>query len=201
MSGAKRVRPRNGNLDIVCTDENMIRIFEMTTGLDRIFGIFPSAERPSRRPHPDRLGRTTTPRGERRRVTQGARRGDGDGALQREGSAAQQLPQCGRRNVEDKDIRGRAHLHRGWLRDPSVGVQPVQGVRAAWGLDFRRGGRKSSRRDEFACRCAFEPCGREFMTTNSAKKYCTDSCRMKAFQARVMAARRMGDMRGARHAS
>jgi len=41
VSGAKRVRPRNGNLDIICTDENIIRIFEIT-GLDRIFGIFPS---------------------------------------------------------------------------------------------------------------------------------------------------------------
>ena len=41
VSGAKRVRPRNGNLDIVCTDENIIRIFEIT-GLDRIFGIYPS---------------------------------------------------------------------------------------------------------------------------------------------------------------
>ena len=41
VSGAKRVRPHNGNLDIVCTDENIIRIFEIT-GLDRIFGIYPS---------------------------------------------------------------------------------------------------------------------------------------------------------------
>jgi anti-anti-sigma regulatory factor len=41
VSGAKRVRPRNGNLDIVCADENIIRIFEIT-GLDRIFGIYPS---------------------------------------------------------------------------------------------------------------------------------------------------------------
>jgi len=39
VSGAKRVRPRNGNLDIVCTDENIIRIFEIT-GLDRIFCIY-----------------------------------------------------------------------------------------------------------------------------------------------------------------
>ncbi len=39
VSGAKRVRPRNGNLDIVCTDENIIRIFQIT-GLDRIFGIY-----------------------------------------------------------------------------------------------------------------------------------------------------------------
>jgi anti-sigma B factor antagonist len=43
VSGAKRVRPRNGSLDIVCTDENIIRIFEIT-GLDRIFGIFPSRD-------------------------------------------------------------------------------------------------------------------------------------------------------------
>ena len=39
VSGAKRVRPRNGRLDIVCADENITRIFEIT-GLDRIFGIF-----------------------------------------------------------------------------------------------------------------------------------------------------------------
>ena len=43
VSGAKRVRPRNGSLDIVCTDENIIRIFEIT-GLDRIFGIYPSRD-------------------------------------------------------------------------------------------------------------------------------------------------------------
>jgi anti-sigma B factor antagonist len=41
VSGAKRVRPRNGSLDIICTDENIIRIFEIT-GLDRIFGIYAS---------------------------------------------------------------------------------------------------------------------------------------------------------------
>ena len=39
FSGAKRVRPKNGRLDIVCTDENITRIFEIT-GLDRIFGIY-----------------------------------------------------------------------------------------------------------------------------------------------------------------
>jgi len=43
VSGAKRVRPRNGRLDIVCTDENITRIFEIT-GLDRIFGIHASRE-------------------------------------------------------------------------------------------------------------------------------------------------------------
>jgi hypothetical protein len=71
----------------------------------------------------------------------------------------------------------------------------------AWQDDFPRSARKSSQREEIARRCAFEPCGREFMTTNPAKKYCRDGCRMKAFQARVMAARRMGDMYGARRAS
>jgi anti-sigma B factor antagonist len=39
VSGAKRVRPQNGTLDIVCADENITRIFEIT-GLDRIFGIY-----------------------------------------------------------------------------------------------------------------------------------------------------------------
>jgi anti-sigma B factor antagonist len=43
VSGAKRVRPQNGTLDIVCTDENITRIFEIT-GLDRIFGIYPSRD-------------------------------------------------------------------------------------------------------------------------------------------------------------
>jgi anti-sigma B factor antagonist len=43
VSGAKRVRPQNGTLDIVCADDNITRIFEIT-GLDRIFGIYPSRE-------------------------------------------------------------------------------------------------------------------------------------------------------------
>ena len=43
VSGAKRVRPKNGHLDIVCVDENITRIFEIT-GLDRIFGIFATRE-------------------------------------------------------------------------------------------------------------------------------------------------------------
>ena len=41
VSGAKRVRPSAGTLDIVCTDSNIIRIFEIT-GLNRIFGIYPT---------------------------------------------------------------------------------------------------------------------------------------------------------------
>jgi hypothetical protein len=71
----------------------------------------------------------------------------------------------------------------------------------AWQDDFHHGARRSSRREEITRLCALEPCGREFLTANLAKKYCSDACRMKAFQARVMAARRMGDMRGARRAS
>ncbi len=44
VSGAKRVRPQNGTLDIVCHDDNITRIFEIT-GLDRIFGIYPTREK------------------------------------------------------------------------------------------------------------------------------------------------------------
>jgi len=71
----------------------------------------------------------------------------------------------------------------------------------AWQEDYNHSGRRSSRREEATRRCAFEPCAREFMTTNTAKKYCSDACRMRAFQARVMRARAMGDLRGARRAS
>lgn len=71
----------------------------------------------------------------------------------------------------------------------------------AWREDYQRGTRKSSQREEITRRCAFEPCAREFCTTNPAKKYCSDACRMRAFQARVMAARRMGDVSSARRAS
>jgi hypothetical protein len=71
----------------------------------------------------------------------------------------------------------------------------------AWQDDYHRSTRKASQREEITRRCAFEPCGREFTTTNPAKKYCSDACRMKAFQARVMTARRMGDIRSVRRAS
>jgi len=71
----------------------------------------------------------------------------------------------------------------------------------AWQDEYHRSTRKASQREEIARRCAFEPCGREFTTTNPAKKYCSDACRMKAFQARVMAGRRMGDVTAVRRAS
>lgn len=71
----------------------------------------------------------------------------------------------------------------------------------AWQDDYHRSTRKASRREEITRRCAFQPCAREFTTTNPAKKYCSDACRMKAFQARVMAARRMSDVGSVRRAS
>ena len=52
---------------------------------------------------------------------------------------------------------------------------------------------RSTQREEISRRCAFEQCGREFTTTNPAKKYCSDACRMKAFQARVMESRRVSE--------
>jgi len=71
----------------------------------------------------------------------------------------------------------------------------------AWQDDYHRNVRKASRREEITRRCAFDPCGREFATTNPAKKYCSDACRMKAFQARVMTARRMSTVGSVRRAS
>jgi hypothetical protein len=32
--------------------------------------------------------------------------------------------------------------------------------------------------------CAHGPCGREFLTTNATRKYCSDACRMRAWQSR-----------------
>ena len=62
---------------------------------------------------------------------------------------------------------------------------------SGWSEDLRRSTRRARQREEITRTCAYEPCGREFVTTNPAKKYCSDACRMKAFQARVMAVRRM----------
>jgi hypothetical protein len=64
----------------------------------------------------------------------------------------------------------------------------------AWQEECRRTTRKATQREEITRRCAFERCGREFATTNPAKKYCSDACRMKAFQARVMESRRTDDV-------
>ena len=43
VSGAKRVRPQSGSVELVCKDENIARVFEIT-GLDRIFGIHSTRE-------------------------------------------------------------------------------------------------------------------------------------------------------------
>jgi len=63
----------------------------------------------------------------------------------------------------------------------------------AWRDASPQAARKLSQREELTRRCAFEPCSREFTTTNPSKKYCSDACRMRAFQARVTAARRLAD--------
>ncbi|MEZ5126423.1 MAG: hypothetical protein R2826_09275 [Thermoleophilia bacterium] len=70
-----------------------------------------------------------------------------------------------------------------------------------WREDNRRGSRRSAPREEVTRRCSFEGCGREFTSANPAKRYCCDACRMKAFQARVMAARRVSDLSDAQRAS
>lgn len=73
----------------------------------------------------------------------------------------------------------------------------------AWQDDMTYLARRESQREEVTRRCAFGGCGREFSTVNPAKKYCCDACRMRAFQARVVAARRVSDpsVPGARRAS
>ncbi len=38
VGGVKRLRPSGGGLALVCTDQNITKIFEIT-GLDRVFGI------------------------------------------------------------------------------------------------------------------------------------------------------------------
>ena len=73
----------------------------------------------------------------------------------------------------------------------------------AWHDEAQRISRPADHRDEITRRCAFEVCGREFTTANPARKYCCDACRMRAFQARVVLARRVSDpsVPGARRAS
>jgi hypothetical protein len=70
-----------------------------------------------------------------------------------------------------------------------------------WREDARRSSRRAAPREEVTRRCSFEGCGREFTSSNPAKRYCCDACRMKAFQARVMAARRIRDLSEAQRAS
>jgi hypothetical protein len=37
--------------------------------------------------------------------------------------------------------------------------------------------------------CAYEACGREFVTTNPARRYCSNGCRLRAFKDRNMESR------------
>ena len=43
VGGVKRLRPTGGSLALVCTDQNITKIFEIT-GLDRVFPIHASRE-------------------------------------------------------------------------------------------------------------------------------------------------------------
>ena len=43
VGGVKRLRPQGGSLALVCTDQNISKIFEIT-GLDRVFTIHPTRE-------------------------------------------------------------------------------------------------------------------------------------------------------------
>jgi anti-sigma B factor antagonist len=43
VGGVKRLRPAGGSLALVCTDQNICKIFEIT-GLDRVFPIHPSRD-------------------------------------------------------------------------------------------------------------------------------------------------------------
>ena len=43
VGGVKRLRPAGGSLALVCTDENITKIFEIT-GLDRVFPIHASRD-------------------------------------------------------------------------------------------------------------------------------------------------------------
>lgn len=70
-----------------------------------------------------------------------------------------------------------------------------------WRDGARRSSRRAAPREEVTRRCSFEGCGREFISANPAKHYCRDACRMKAYQARVTAARRMGYLSEGQRAS
>ncbi len=43
VGGLKRVRPHDGSLDLVCTQEPILRIFKIT-GLTKVFGIYQTVD-------------------------------------------------------------------------------------------------------------------------------------------------------------
>jgi hypothetical protein len=52
--------------------------------------------------------------------------------------------------------------------------------------------------------CAFAGCGKPFVTTNPARKYCSNACRLRAHHARVAAANKaqaLASMRDGRRAA
>ncbi len=43
VGGLKRVRPHDGSLDLVCTQERILRLFRIT-GLTKVFGIYQTVD-------------------------------------------------------------------------------------------------------------------------------------------------------------
>jgi hypothetical protein len=65
---------------------------------------------------------------------------------------------------------------------------------AIWRNSMRKSQDTAPRREPEVRTCAHDPCGQEFVTTNPARKYCSDACRMRAFQARCVRTRRDHDL-------
>lgn len=55
---------------------------------------------------------------------------------------------------------------------------------------LKRQNEAPARRQPETRTCAFDSCERQFVTSNPARKYCSDACRMRAFQRRTAEARR-----------
>ena len=53
---------------------------------------------------------------------------------------------------------------------------------------------RASRPEPAPRSCAYELCGREFLTTNVRREYCSDACRMRAWSFRLK--RKMGQTSG-----
>ena len=61
VGGLKRVRPHDGSLDLVCTQERILKIFKIT-GLTKVFGIYQTVDQATAAKKGRRLG--TCHRGE-----------------------------------------------------------------------------------------------------------------------------------------
>ena len=83
--------------------------------------------------------------------------------------------------------------------DTLLSAYNPSGVCALHGGGWKEGNKHAARRqrprEEATRYCSFEACGREFVTSNPAKKYCSDACRMRAFQARGVASRQAASVR------